>query len=440
MAKRRVPTFFQGRQRGMNEKLLFFIVEDDKLMRRIIADFIREMVRSDEISEEVEIYDSSSGEEALKLFELMFKTDAGAKVAYRHEPITPLPGRQDKAIVICDVEMEPMGGRKLLQISMEDEILKDMGFVMMTEKPDLGLVSELGELGAMNILVKPLTLQSFSHAVRDVAVRVTSDEYRHYKEVERLLELGEYEEALNLITNAESKYSNLNWIILRGRAHLGLKEIELAKSDFQQAEMGAHIASIIALKHLVEVYEAEGDMKKTIDSLSKLTVKSPDNVERRLRLTELFIEDDRPDEAKAVLDLLEMEKRIVAEIRTKVAVLLERAGFVEDAVDMRLQMVDDELDNFVFCNDVAIGLRKQGRHDAADDIYRKIIKGHSKEATLWFNRAVNLADWGKKEDNDSMLREAVDHFSMALKLRPDYGEADRAIQQLKFDIKGRMKK
>jgi hypothetical protein len=60
--------------------------------------------------------------------------------------------------------------------------------------------------------------------------------------------------------------------------------------------------------------------------------------------------------------------------------------------------------------------------------------------TIWFNRAVNLADWGKKENNDSMLREAVDHFSKALKLRPEYGEADRAIQQLKFDIKARKKK
>jgi tetratricopeptide (TPR) repeat protein len=163
-------------------------------------------------------------------------------------------------------------------------------------------------------------------------------------------------------------------------------------------------------------------------------------VERRLRLTELFIEDDRPGDAKAVLDLLEMEKRIVSGTGTKVADLLEKAGFVEDAVNRRLQMVDDELDNFVFCNDVAIGLRKQGRYEAADDIYRKIINGHSKEATLWFNRAVNLTDWGKKENNDSMLREAVDHFNMALKLRPDYGEADRAIQQLKFDIKARMKK
>ncbi len=140
------------------------------------------------------------------------------------------------------------------------------------------------------------------------------------------------------------------------------------------------------------------------------------------------------------MDSLEVEKHIVTEIRTKVAGLLERAGFVEDALSVRLQMVDGELDNFVFCNDVAIGLRKQGRHDAADDIYRKIIKGHSKEATLWFNRAVNLADWGKKENNDSMFREAVDHFNMALKLRPNYGEADRAIQQLKFDIKARMKK
>ncbi|MGA2938879.1 MAG: hypothetical protein ABSF52_17530 [Syntrophobacteraceae bacterium] len=424
----------------MNEGLLFFIVEDDKLMRRIIADFIREMVRSDEISEGVEIYDSSSGKEALNLFELMFKTDAEARVTYRHEPITPMPGRQDKAIVICDVEMEPMGGRELLQISMKDEILRDMGFVMMTEKPNLGLVSELGELGAMHVLVKPLTLHSFSHTIRELVTRISSDEHRCYKEVERLLELGEYEEALNLMKSAESKYTNLNWIILRGRAHLGLNETQLAKSDFEQAEMGAHISSIIALKHLVEIHEAAGDIRKTIDSLSKLTLKSPSNVERRLRLTELFIEDNRPGEAKAVLDSLELERRIIAEIRSKVAFLLERAGFVEDASNVRLQMVDDELDNFVFCNDVAIGLRKQGRHDAADEIYRKIIKGHSKEATLWFNRAVNLTDWGKKENNDSMLREAVDHFNMALKLRPDYGEADRAIQQLKFDIKARMKK
>ena len=118
-----------------------------------------------------------------------------------------------------------------------------------------------------------------------------------------------------------------------------------------------------------------------------------------------------------------MEKRIVAEIRTKVADLLEKAGFVEDATNRRLQMVDDELDDFVFCNDVAIGLRKQGRYEAADDIYRKIIKGHSKEAILWFNRAVNLADWGRKENNNSMLREAIDHFRMALKLGPDYLEA-----------------
>jgi tetratricopeptide (TPR) repeat protein len=203
--------------------------------------------------------------------------------------------------------------------------------------------------------------------------------------------------------------------------------------------MGAHIASIVALKHLVEVYVAEGDTKKAIDSLHKLTLKSPNNVERKLRLTELLIEDNRPGDAKQVLDLLEMEKRVVAEIRTKVADLLEKAGFVEDATNKRLQMVDDELDDFVYCNDVAIGLRKQGRYEVADDIYRKIINCNSKEATLWFNRAVNLSAWGKKENNNSTLREAIDHFRMALKLRPNYLEADRAVQQLRFDIKAEMK-
>ncbi len=38
-----------------------------------------------------------------------------------------------------------------------------------------------------------------------------------------------------------------------------------------------------------------------------------------------------------------------------------------------------------------------------------------------------------------MLEEAIDHFHMALKLRPDYSEADRAAKQLKSDIKGGMK-
>ena len=222
---------------------------------------------------------------------------------------------------------------------------------------------------------------------------------------------------------------------MRGRAYLGLNETQRAKNDFEQAEMGAHIASIIALKHMVQIYEANGETKLAIDSLNKLTQKSPNNVERRLRLSELFIEDNRPDEAKAVLDLLEMEKRIVAKFRAKVADLLDKAGFAEDAANMKLQMVDGELDNFIFCNNVAVSLRKQGRYETADEIYRKIIKSHEQEPTLWFNRAVNLAAWGRKERNGSMLREAIDHFRQSLKLSPDYWEADRAIQQLKFDIK-----
>jgi tetratricopeptide (TPR) repeat protein len=88
---------------------------------------------------------------------------------------------------------------------------------------------------------------------------------------------------------------------------------------------------------------------------------------------------------------------------------------------------------------VAIDLRKQGRYEVADDIYRKIINCNSKEATLWFNRAVNLSAWGKKENNNSTLRKAIDHFHMALKLRPDYLAADRAVRQLRFDIKAEMK-
>jgi tetratricopeptide (TPR) repeat protein len=419
----------------MNKRLFFFIIAVDRVMRSIIADFLRQMARDDEIPEGVEIFDAASGQEALHLFAVMFKTLPDKKVTYKGESIAPLPGRQANAIVICDVEMEPIGGRELLQAGMDDEIFRDMSFVLMTDKPDFGLVSELGELGVTNILTKPLTMNKFSHAIRDVTAWVRSEERRHYRKVEKLINSGEYQEALMRIEKMESRYTGVRWVILRGRAHLGLNETQSAKSYFEQAEMGAHIASIVALKYIVQLYEDSGETKKAIDSLIKLTRKSPNNVERRLRLSELFIEDNRPEEAKAVLDLLELEKRIVAKFRARVADLLEKAGFIEEADNMKVLMIDSVLDDFVFCNNVAVSLRKQGRYEKADQIYRKIIKTHEDEPTVWFNRAVNLAAWGRKERDSRMLNQAVDHFEMSLKLSPDYREADRAIQQLKKDIK-----
>jgi CheY-like chemotaxis protein len=136
----------------MSEQLLFFIIDGSKVMQRIIADFIRQMVRRVEIPGEVEFYEASSGERALELFEIMFKNTARTPATYRDEPIMPLPGGQGKAVVICDIEMEPIGGRELLRICSADQVLRDMNFVMMTQNPDLGLISELGELGVMNVL------------------------------------------------------------------------------------------------------------------------------------------------------------------------------------------------------------------------------------------------------------------------------------------------
>ena len=419
----------------MNDRFLFFVVEDDKVLRKIIADFVRQAARNYEIPSDVKLYEAHSGEEALTLFESIFKTGGEPKALHRGETIVPQPGQQAKAIVLCDFDMEPIGGREILQHCMGDEILRDMNFIMMAQQPDIGLVSELGELGVLNIMAKPLTLDKFSYAVRNMITRVRSEEYGCYKEAERLLEAGEFEKALRFVKSVESKYTSLRWVILRGRAYLGLNETEQAKSDFEQAETGAHIASVIALKHMVDIYDSTGDTKKAIESLSKLTTKSPNNVDRKLRLAELFIEDNRPNEAKGVLDPLAKEKRTATKIKMRVASLFEKAGFVSDATNMKMQTVDDKLDDFAFCNDIAIGLRRQGLYEEAENIYRKIIEDHSNEAIIWFNRAVNLGAWGRHAMSESMLREAIDCFRSALKLDQDLTDAYQAMERLKAEIK-----
>jgi len=278
-----------------------------------------------------------------------------------------------------------------------------------------------------------LTLEKFSQIILPLTRRIYSDEQYHYHEVERHLFRAEYDKALKLMAHIDSKYSSMKWTILRGKAYWGLKETQKAKSNFTQAEMSAHIFSVIALKHLVEIYDACGEEEKTISSLSKLTQMSPNNKDRRVKLAEIFIEHDRLEEAREVLASLADDKQIPQEMKLRIANLFEKAGFQAEATNLKMQMLDGNLDDFVFCNDLAIRLRRQDRYDLAEEIYLKILKNHPETPIILFNRGVNLSFWGKKEGDRRLLREATDCFRKALELDPNLKSASDALMRLKAD-------
>jgi tetratricopeptide (TPR) repeat protein len=417
-----------------DKEIIFFIIHNETVMRKIIADFIRQMVRDGEIPIMAKMYELHDGEEALRFFEMLFKSESGLKAMYKDEPVIPQPGLQRNAIAICDLEMGPMRGVELARLCTADEVFCEISFAMITHEPDIGIVSELGELGVYHILVEPLTLERFAETVLHLAWEIRCDERFYRLEAERLLHRGEYAEALELIEEMGSKYSSLKWTILRGRAYLGLNEPQKAASSFTQAEMGAHIASVIALKHLVELYEAIGDTENIVCNLSKLTKKSPNNKDRKLKLAELYTDNCRFKEAKEVLDALAKDKCIPTEAKMRIANLFEKGGFAIDAANLRIQMVENNLDDYVLCNNLAINLRKQGEYELAEESYLKILKAHPDEAVIWFNRGVNLSFWGKMLGDATIMREGMEHLRTALKLDPHLKGASDAVMRLKADM------
>jgi tetratricopeptide (TPR) repeat protein len=421
----------------MDKELIFFVINHEMVMRKIIVDFLRQMIRDDELPVMAKIYDIGSAKEALSMFDVLFKSESESKQTHKGSPVLPMPGFQRNAIAICDLEMEPMGGLELVRQCAQDERLREISFIMIAQKPDLGVVSQLGELGVYHIIVEPLTMDKFSKVVLLLAVRILSDEHYHICEADRLLFRGEYDKALKLIEEKGSKYLNLRWTILRGRAYLGMHETKKAAFDFEQVEMGAHIASVIALKHLVDVYELMGDTEKTIDSLSKLTQKNPANNDRKLKLAELYTDNNRLEEAKVVLDILAKDKRVSMDMKMRVANLFERGGFIADAANLEVQMVDGNLSDYILCNNLAISLRKRGRYELAEESYLKILEAHPDKAVIWFNRGVNLGFWGKKESDVQMIRTATDCLRKALKLDPHLKDASDAIIRLEEDLRAR---
>jgi len=416
----------------MANDFVCIMVDRQHSIRKIISRFLREMASSDEINLFHEIIEAQDAGSALELFGRITKEIV---VGANDIPISLDP---QKVIVLCEVEPEnsenQMSGFQLYKLCMMDDNFYDFSFIMMLDDPTMDVISDIGELGAIDILVKPLTFNNLSRLVKRVQERINSKEQSLYKMAERLINKNEYAKALDLIARSEIKFPGLKWVILRGKAHLGLSQTKSAEDEFCSVKISAHMASVIALSNLVEVYQATGDIEKAIEVLNELTQKSPKNLTRRLKLAELLTEADRQSEAKEVLDSL-AEMNPGPETHIAIANLLEKNGYGEEAGDLRAKLIGQNLEDFVLCNRMAIELRKQSQHEKAESCYQEIVAVHPDQYVIWFNRGINYGAWGNSKRDLALLEKAKDCFRRVLRLNPQFASALDMLEALQNQMK-----
>lgn len=421
----------------MPNELVFVIVDEQPSIRRILSRFLREMALNEEIHPFQKVHEAQDPASCLELFESMVnQTIVG-------EDGIAVPFDPREVIVICEVHQETAetttSAVELLKLCMEDDNLCEISFIMMFDNPTIEAISEIGELGVIDFLVKPLTFNNLSRVVTKVQDKIYSREQELYKSAERLIQKKEYSQALEVIAESEQRFPGLKWLILKGRAHLGLCDTKQAEDEFCTAKISAHMASVIALGHLVEVYEVTGNVDKSIETLNELTQKSPKNLDRRLKLAELLTNADRRSEAKEILDSLS-KMNLDLENQIAVANMLEKGGHSMEAANLRVKSIRQNLNDFLLCNRMAIELRRQGEHDKAESCYQEIVGVHTDQRVIWFNRGINFAAWGHSKRDVFLLEKARDCFRTALKIDPKYTDAVTMLEALQGQMRRLMEK
>lgn len=132
------------------------------------------------------------------------------------------------------------------------------------------------------------------------------------------------------------------------------------------------------------------------------------------------LQEGRDAEGQALLGGLVNSYPEDAELRGTVGEALLRAGLYEPAVDYLTVALDQKPDMLPLYNSIGIALRRLNRFDVAESYYLRASKYLRNDPNLYFNIGRLYVDW-KKWDK------AVKAAHMALKLKPDFVEAQKML-------------
>lgn len=182
------------------------------------------------------------------------------------------------------------------------------------------------------------------------------------------------------------------------------------------------------LRHLLaRCYLKKGDHHRAIEALQGAQLVNPYNVERLLELGNLFLDIERPKDAKAAFDdILSFAPESKAGKLAKTTSMLA-IGELNEALAILKGAANNREIAAVF-NATAILSIRQGKHEAGLDLYRTAAAaiGNNPKilSRLMFNMGIGFVKWGKISD-------AMKCFEESIRLDPDFKDAAYNVMAMK---------
>lgn len=299
-----------------------------------------------------------------------------------------LRGKERVDFILCDVDSyDHYAGLQLLKDCYHDPKLKHLPFIMMTGITSAEILPALAagikEWGAYCLLVKPFSQIALEKKIDWILAKLNSSEALIYKRLDN----SPPKEALDVIGQLEEKgFRAPKLHNIAGEKHLELGENEQAAERFERAVEESEATFLVALRNHAQAQEKLGNLDEAANTLEKLDLLSPLDVDRKLKLGSLFLQTGNQEKAMKILDQASSIARKwgrEVEIKEKIQEVLQ-AGKFEDS---DIKMIRDNLNDLKACNEVALRLRKEGKFERAEACYDFILEHHPNHPVILYNKA-----------------------------------------------------
>jgi len=256
----------------------------------------------------------------------------------------------------------------------------DSSIILMTTEADRGLLIYLHEIGADNFIVKPVSSNTLIEKVA-LTIRPQGQLAKLVGQGKELIQQGQYQKAMEIADQIlELKPNSSAALMIQGDAQLRLGFDDEALQAYLQAAEHAKMY-LDPLKKIVAFFKEKKDLEAQLDYMKKLERLSPMNMDRKIEIGELHLEQgdfENADQyfqealkisAKQARDMLDSVKLTVAESCLKVDPSLAERYFRE-IVDSKSSLSASDVHVF---NRLGIALRKQGKWEQAIKEFKKVL-------------------------------------------------------------------
>ena len=288
--------------------------------------------------------------------------------------------------------------------------------ILMTTEADRNLLVYLHEIGADNFIVKPVSVNTIIEKIA-LTIRPQGQLPKLVGQGKDLIQKGEYHKALEIAEKVlEIKPNSSAALMIQGDAFLRLGRDDEALQSYLHAAQEAKMY-LEPLKKIVEYFREKSNIDSQLEYLEKLERLSPMNMDRKIEIGELHLEQGNAEEAdtyfkeavkistKQARDMLDQVKLTVAEACLKKDAAMAEKYFRE-ILDGKTTLSQKDVHVY---NRLGISLRKQGKWEMAIKEFKKVLNVANDKEIIHYNIGMALMEGGRYWD-------AYDTFEKALEV------------------------